>query len=131
MPKEMIQIKTGPRPAGDYSQGWSVTGSRLVFVSGQVSVDREGKPVGIGNIAIQTQIVLENLQKVLNDAGADMPDVIKINIYVTDMAEFLQKTRDIRRKYFTQKFPASTLLEVKSLARPEYRVEIEAVASAG
>ena len=131
MPKEVIQLKLGPRPAGDYSQGWSVTGSRLVFLSGQVSVDADGKPVGVGDIALQTHTVLQNLQKVLKDAGANLQDVIKLNIYVTNMADFQQKTRDIRRNYFTGNFPASTLLEVKSLARPEFMLEIEAVAAVG
>jgi 2-iminobutanoate/2-iminopropanoate deaminase len=129
MPKEVITLKLGPRPAGDYSQGWSVTGSRLIFLSGQVSVDKDGNFVGIGDIAKQTETVLENLQKVLQDAGASLKDVIKINIYVTEMVEFQKKTREIRRKYFPNNFPASTLVEVKSLARPELMVEIEAVAA--
>jgi enamine deaminase RidA (YjgF/YER057c/UK114 family) len=68
---------------------------------------------------------------VLKDAGANLQDVIKLNIYVTNMADFQQKTRDIRRNYFTGNFPASTLLEVKSLARPEFMLEIEAVAAVG
>lgn len=131
MPKEIIHLKLGPRPAGDYSQGWSVTGSRLVFISGQVSVDMDGNPVGLGDIALQTHTVLQNLQNVLKDAGANLQDVIKLNIYVTDMAEFQKKTRDIRRNYFTGNFPASTLVEVKSLARPEFMLEIEAVAAVG
>ncbi len=131
MPKEIIQPKLGPRPIADYSQGWSVTNSRLVFVSGQVSVDTDGKPVGKGDIALQTQTVLENLQKVLKDAGATMQDIIKINIFVTNMAEFRNKSRNIRLKYFPSNFPASTLVEVKSLASPEFMVEIEAVAAVG
>jgi 2-iminobutanoate/2-iminopropanoate deaminase len=129
MTKEVIQPKLGPRPVGDYSQGWSVTASRFVFVSGQVSVDIDGNLVGIGDIAIQTRTAMENLQMVIEAAGASMKDVIKLNTYVTDMAEFQKKTRDIRRTYFSQNFPASTLVEVKSLARPEFMVEIEAVAA--
>jgi len=131
VPKEVVQPRSGPRPAGDYSQAWSVTGSRLVFVSGQVSVDIEGKPVGTGDMAVQTRTVLDNLKKVLEATGASLKDVIKLNIYVTDMAEFQKKTRDIRRKYFDRDFPASTLLEIKSLARPEFMIEIEAVAAIG
>jgi reactive intermediate/imine deaminase len=129
MPKEVITLKPGPHPAGDYSQGWSVAGSTLVFLSGQVSVDKDGNFVGIGDIAKQTETVLENLQKVLQDGGASLKDAIKINIYVTNMAGFHAKTRDIRHKHFPNNFPASTLVEVKSLARPELMVEIEAVAA--
>ena len=131
MPKEIVQLKTGPRPAADYSQAWSVTGSRLVFVSGQVSVGGDGKVVGVGDIAVQTGTALENLKKVLQDAGATLQDAIKINIYVTDMAAFQKKTAEFRGKYFPRNFPASTLVEVKSLAHPDFMVEIEAVAAVG
>ncbi len=60
-----------------------------------------------------------------------MQDVIKVNTYVTNMAEYRERTREIRREYFPQDFPASTLVEVKSLARPEFMVEIEAIAAVG
>jgi enamine deaminase RidA (YjgF/YER057c/UK114 family) len=67
----------------------------------------------------------------LEGAGASPRDVIKTNIYVTNMADYRQKTREIRLDYFPRDFPASTLVEVKSLARPEFMVEIEAVAAVG
>jgi len=57
--------------------------------------------------------------------------VIKTNIYVTHMAEYRPKTQEIRRRYVPHDFPASTLVEVKAPARPEFMVEIEAVAAVG
>ena len=129
MVKEIIQTELAPKPLEDYSQAWSVTGAKLIFLAGEVSVDMSGNLVGSGDIALQTRTVMENLKKVLEGAGASLGDVIKINIYVTNMAEFLQRTRDIRREYFPQDFPASTLVEVKSLAHPEFMVEIEAIAA--
>ena len=57
--------------------------------------------------------------------------IIKTSIYVTSMAECRAETQEIRREYFPRDFPASTLVEVKSLARPEFMVEIEAVAAVG
>ncbi|MFC1951578.1 RidA family protein [Chloroflexota bacterium] len=129
MPKEVIRTESAPKPLGDYSQAWTVTGAKLIFLAGQVSVDMSGNPVGPGDIALQMRTVIENLKKVLEGAGASLGDVIKLNTYVTNMAEYRERTRDIRREYFSQDFPASTLVEVKSLARPEFMVEIEAIAA--
>ena len=106
-----------------------MTGAKLIFIAGQVSVDIYGNPIGLGDIDIQTRRVLENLKGVLEGSGAGLRDVIKLNIYVTNMAEYLEKAREIRREYFTQDFPISTLVEVKALAHPEFMVEIEAIAA--
>ncbi len=131
MSKEIIRTKLAPYPLGDYSQAWTVTGAKLIFLAGQVSVDMDGNPVGVGDVAFQTRTVLDNLKSVLGGAGANLRDVIKLNIYVTNMAEYRERTQEIRREYFPQDFPASTLVEVKSLARPEFMVEIEAIAAVG
>ncbi len=131
MPKNIIQTELAPNSLGDYSQAWTVTRAKLIFVSGQVSVDMSGNPVGAGDIALQTRTALENVKRVLEGARAGLHDVIKLNTYVTNMVEYREKTRDIRRKYFPQDFPASTLVEVKSLAHPEFMVEIEAIAAVG
>ncbi len=131
MLKEVIRTELAPKPRGDYSQAWKVSGAKLIFMAGQVSVDMSGNPVGAGDIALQTRTVLENIKRVLEGAGAGLRDVIKLNIYVTNMAEYRKRAREIRREYFPQDFPASTLVEVKSLARPEFMVEIEAIAAVG
>ncbi len=131
MPKEVIQTELAPHPLGDYSQAWTVTGAKLIFLAGQVSVDMQGKPVGVGDIVLQTRTVLENMNRVLTGAGAGLRDVIKLNTYVTNMAEYRERTRGIRQEYFPQGLPASTLVEVKSLAYPEFMVEIEAIAAVG
>lgn len=131
MPKQIIKTELAPHPLADYSQAWTVTRAKLVFVAGQVSVDMNGKPVGVGDMTSQTRTVLENVKKVLEGAGATLRDVIKINIYVTNVAEYREKTRKVRQEYFPQDFPASTLVEVKALARPEFKVEIEAIAAVG
>ena len=129
MPKEVIRTELAPKPMGDYSQAWTVTGAKLIFLAGQVPVDMSGNPVGSGDIALQMRTVMENLKKVLEGAGASLGDVIKLNTYVTNMVEYRERAGDIRREYFSQDFPASTLVEVKSLAHPEFMVEIEAIAA--
>ncbi len=129
MSKEVIQTELAPHPMGDYSQAWAVSGAKLIFVAGQVSVDMSGNPVGVGDIALQLRTTLENVKRVLEGGGAGLRDVIKLNTYVTNMAEYGERAREIRREYFSQDFPAATLVEVKSLARPEFMVEIEAIAA--
>lgn len=129
MPKEIIHTDLAPHPLADYSQAWKVSETKLIFVSGQIPVDMSGNPVGNGDIALQTRTIFENIVGVLKGAGADLKDVIKINTYVTNMAEYIEKAGKIRGEYFPKDFPSSTLVEVKSLARPEFMVEIEAIAA--
>ena len=129
MPKEAIRTESAPKPLGDYSQSWTVSGAKLIFLAGQVSVDMNGNLIGSGDIALQTRTVMENLKKVLEGAGASLRDVIKLNTYVTNIDEYNEKTRDIRLQYFPQDFPSRTTVEVKSLYSPEAMVEIEAIAA--
>ncbi|MBI2998644.1 MAG: RidA family protein [Deltaproteobacteria bacterium] len=131
MPKEVVRTNLAPRPLADYSQAWTVSGAKLIFVAGQVSVDMGGNPLGAGDIVLQTRTALENMKRVLEGAGTSLRDVIKLNTYVTHIAAYREKTWDVRREYFSEGFPAATLVEVKSLARPEFMVEIEAVAATG
>ena len=131
MTKNIIQTDLAPQPLGKYSQAWAVTDSKLIFVSGQVPVDMDGNMTGVGDIALQTRTALENVKMVLEGAGAGLRDIIKLNTYVTDMVEYQNKTQAVRSEYFPKDFPASTLVEVKSLARSEFMVEIEAIAAVG
>lgn len=99
---------------------------RLVFVAGQVSADKSGTVVGKGDFRAQTKQVFENLKAAVEAAGGTMADVAKINVYVTDLSQ-IAAMREIRQQYFTGNPPASTLVQVVSLARPEYMIEIEAI----
>jgi reactive intermediate/imine deaminase len=99
---------------------------RLVFIAGQVSADKAGNVVGKGDFKAQSKQVFENLQAAVQAAGGTMADVAKINVYVTDLTQ-LAAMRDVRQQYFTGNPPASTLIQVVALARPEYMLEIEAI----
>jgi enamine deaminase RidA (YjgF/YER057c/UK114 family) len=99
---------------------------RLVFIAGQVAADRSGAVVGKGDFAAQAKQVFENLKAAVEAAGGTMADVAKINVYATDLSQ-LGALRDVRQRYFTGSPPASTLVQVVSLARPEYLLEIEAI----
>lgn len=104
-----------------------VRAGNLLFIAGQVSSDSAGQIVGAGDMRAQVKQVLENLKRALASQGADFSHVAKINIFTTDIEAFAT-ARDIRELYFKGHPPASTLVEVKRLARPEFLVEIEAVA---
>lgn len=99
---------------------------RLVFIAGQVAADKAGAVVGKGDFKAQTKQVFENLKAAVEAAGGTMSDVAKINIYVTDVSQ-IAAIRDVRKEYFTANPPASTFVQVVSLARPEYLIEIEAI----
>jgi enamine deaminase RidA (YjgF/YER057c/UK114 family) len=103
-------------------------GGRPVFIAGQVANDKSGTVVGKGDFRAQTKQVFENLKTAVEAAGGTMADVAKITIYVTDLSQ-VAALREIRQQYFTGNPPASTLVQVVSLARPEYLLEIEAVAT--
>ena len=100
---------------------------RLVFIAGQVAADKTGNVVGAGDFKAQTKQVFENLKAAVEAAGGTMADVAKINVYVTDLSQ-IAAMREIRQQFFTGNPPASTLVQVVSLARPEYMLEIEAIA---
>jgi reactive intermediate/imine deaminase len=99
---------------------------RPVFIAGQVANDKSGAVVGKGDFKAQTKQVFENLKTAVEAAGATMADVAKITIYVTDLSQ-IAAFREVRQQYFTGNLPASTLVQVVSLARPEYLLEIEAI----
>ena len=99
----------------------------LMFIAGQVALDGEGNVIGEGDMQAQVRQVLENLKIVLESEGADFSNVVKINIFTTDIEAFRQ-SGEVRREYFGAHAPASTLVQIERLARPVFLVEIEAIA---
>jgi len=99
----------------------------MVFVAGQLALDKDGKLVGPNDIAAQTRRVLENMRRVLETGGAKMQDVVKVTVFVTDI-RFREGYGEVRREFFPANPPASTLVQVACLAIPGALIEIEAVA---
>lgn len=110
----------------------SIIDGRLAFVSGQISEDEQGNFIGAGDFAAQTARVFQNLQGILTHLGAAQSDVVKINYYVVGItAERLSIVRTARNAMFSlDPKPASTLIGVASLFRPEALVEVEMVVRA-
>jgi len=99
----------------------------LLWISGQVALDRAGKLVGKGDLRAQAVQVLENIKAILADSSATMDDIVKVTVYVTDIRAF-NDIADIRERYFPKDGPASVICEVSALAWPDFMIEIEAVA---
>ncbi|HZS61210.1 MAG TPA: RidA family protein [Gemmatimonadaceae bacterium] len=116
-----------PKSVG-YSQVATVTGGKIVFIAGQVALDTSGNVVGTGDFRRQVQQVFENLKAAVEAAGGSFRDVIKLNTFVLDCSQ-LAHFREIRDQYVDRESPpASTLVQVSRLFRPEFLVEVEAVA---
>ena len=98
----------------------------LLFVSGMVGVDADGKVVGEGDAARQTRQIFENMKKVLDAAGASFADVLKVTVFMTNIDD-RRRINPVRQEFFGAARPASTLVEVSRLVRADLLVEIEAV----
>jgi reactive intermediate/imine deaminase len=121
--------ETLPQPFG-YSHAVEARPGRVIYVSGQVPLDREGRLVGEGDFGAQARQVFENLRAALNAAGASWADVVKLNYFLIDVSN-VQAVRAIRDEYVdTAHPPASTLVEVSRLFRDDVLIEIDAVAVA-
>ena len=122
------QIKVDPDPYDPYllSQGFRV--GNLLLVSGQVGIDETGKLVGVGDFDAQADQAFRNLARVLEAGGSSLKRVVKVTIFLTDMATNFPKIVELRKKWFTAPYPADTIVEVKSLYLPEVEIEIEAIA---
>ena len=99
----------------------------LLFISGVAPLDAQGRLVGGDDAAAQTRQVLRNIGKILAAAGAGFEDVLKVTVYLTDVAD-RAKINPVRQEFFGKARPASTLIGVAALAVPGMKVEIEAVA---
>lgn len=102
---------------------------RMLFIAGQVALDAEGNVVGSDDMQSQVRQVMKNLETVLASVGADFSDVVKVNIFTTDIERF-REAGDIYSSYIDGNAPASTLVQIDRLARPVFLVEIEAIAIA-
>ena len=112
-----------------YSHVVSANG-KMIFVAGQISVDKTGNMVGAGDLRAQTVQVLENVKAALSAAGATFADVVKQNTYVVNLSpDALPVIREVRSQYFpAENPPASTLVGVTALAMDGLLIEVEVVA---
>jgi 2-iminobutanoate/2-iminopropanoate deaminase len=117
-------------------EGWTslapyspvVVAGDTVYVSGQVPIDpRTGETVG-DDIATQTRRTLANVVEALAAVGCERDRIVKLNVYLTDIAEF-PAMNEVYRAFFDEYLPARSTVEVSALGRPDFRIEIDAVAA--
>lgn len=114
-------------PAG-YTHVVEAPAGRTLYLSGQIALDREGKLVGAGDFGTQAMQAFANLDTALKGAGASFGNVVKLTMYVTDMSQ-LAALRTARDRYIDRAHPpASTLVEVRKLAREGLMLEVDAIA---
>ena len=114
------------RPEVEKAYGYShaVKIGNHIKISGAVSMDDDGNPTAVGDIEQQIKNCYADLGKILKHFGSTFDDVVKEDIFTTDMAQMLEKSA-YRAEIYKNGFPTGTWLEVKSLALPEFMVEIE------
>jgi len=118
---------SGVAPGFGYSHVVAATG-RLIAISGQVALDESGRLVGPGDPEAQARQVFENLRRCLAAADATFADVVKLTVYVTDLAT-MTAVRAVRDEYVdTTRPPASSAVQVAGLVLPELLLEIDALA---
>ena len=124
--KTEIRSAKAPAPIGPYVQAIKASGE-LIFVSGQIPFTAEGVVAG-DDIQTQTRQSLENIKAILEEAGSSLEKVVKCNVYLKDMNEFV-KMNEIYGEYFKTNPPARAAVEVARLPK-DVLVEIECVALA-
>lgn len=99
----------------------------MLFLAGQIALDRDGRLIGKGDIEAQMHQTYANIQSILQELGGDMQDIVKLTTYLTDRQN-LQGFRNVRDKVLHPPYPPNTLVFIDGLASPDYLVEIEAIA---
>jgi 2-iminobutanoate/2-iminopropanoate deaminase len=128
MPKQEIVSPALAVPNGHFAQATSAAATgRLVFISGMTARNQQGGVTGIGDITAQTHQVCQNLQAAVEAAGGTLEDIVRVDVYVSDIRHF-DAIHEVRRQYFTGVAPASTMVEVVKFVSPHYLIEINAIA---
>jgi len=123
MSRHAIATDKAPAAIGPYSQ--AVRSGKTVFLSGQIPLDPATGQLVEGDIAAQTRRVFDNLQAVCQAAGGSLDDVMRIGIYLTDLADFAS-VNAVMADYFSAPYPARSTIEVAGLPRGA-RVEVDAI----
>jgi len=124
--REVIATNDGPKAIGPYSQAIKANG--FVFVSGQIALDPATQQLVEGDVAAQTERVLQNLSGILQAAGSSLQQVVKAGVFLKNMSDFAAMN-EVYGRYFTQSPPARSTVEVARLPK-DVLVEIDVIAVA-
>lgn len=128
MSRQVISSPEAPKAIGPYSQAIAVpAAARLVFLSGQIPLDPATGEIVPGDVAVQAERVMKNLEAVLTAAGLGFAQVARCTIFLTDLADFA-KVNEVYGRFFPGEPPARVTVQVSALPRGA-RVEIDAIAA--
>ena len=133
MRKKIINPASLPEPRG-FNHGLLTTGGSLLFLAGQDASDGDGRIVAPGDMLEQARQALHNLHAVVHEAGGQMADIVKLNIYVTSRDAYVTQLKPLGklfREYFGEYYPAMALFVVSGLFQPEAMIEMEGFAVLG
>lgn len=126
MEKNVVYSPNAPDPIGPYSQ--AIRAGNMIFVSGQIALDKKSGQLVAESIEAETEQVMYNLGEVLKAAGLTFSNIVKCSIFLSDMNTFPQ-VNAVYGKYFTDSAPARETVEVRRLPK-DVRVEISCIAIA-
>lgn len=130
MPKQLINPPHLLPPRG-FNHGILCSDGRVLFLAGQDATGADGRVVSPGDVVAQYEQVLLNLQAVVVEAGGQMTDIVKLNIFVKDRDDYVSKLRELGRvhkRYFGDYYPAMALFEVTAFFQPNALIECEGFA---
>jgi 2-iminobutanoate/2-iminopropanoate deaminase len=128
VPRQQIVSDRIGKPSGHFSQAFAVEArGRFVFISGMTAKRTDGTIAGVGDIETQTRQMCYNVKAAVEAAGGTMADICRVDVYVKDMTGF-DIIHRVRREFFPNPPPASTLVAVSGFVHPDYLIEMSAIA---
>jgi 2-iminobutanoate/2-iminopropanoate deaminase len=127
--KPLLEKYNAENHGGDFYQGVIVNGGRLIYLAGQVANNPDNSVAGAGDLRRQAEKVYENIGHILRAAGATPASAVKETTWVLSIDAWRQQGTPVRRAFYNGDYPASTLVEIQGLARPEFSVEVEVIAA--
>ncbi|MBP7064835.1 pyrimidine utilization protein C [Ferrovibrio sp.] len=124
MPRTPIIPPGSPPPLAPYSPG--VVADNVLYISGILAMDGQGKTIGVGDATAQTRAVLETIKSVVEAAGGSMADIAMNSIFLKDLGDYAAMNA-VYKEYFPNNFPARYCIRA-DLVKPEFLVEIAAIA---
>jgi reactive intermediate/imine deaminase len=122
--RSIITTDEAPAPAGPYSQG--VVSEDFVFTAGQIPTTPSGETLNDQPIDVQTRQCLENITEILNEAGLEIRDIVKVTVFLSDI-ELLSDINEVYEEFFDAEPPARSAIAVSGIAK-NVDIEIEAIA---
>jgi aminoacrylate peracid reductase len=124
MPKRTIIPPNSPPPLAPYSPG--ILANNILYMSGVLAMDAQGKTIGVGDAAAQTRAVLNAIKSIVTAAGGTMADITSNSIFLKDLVDY-QRMNEVYKEFFPSEYPARYCIRA-DLVRPEFLVEISSIA---